>query len=129
MNRKISLMIGIILLAIALIFVMYAFHHPEMSLPLTLRTTFRIYGIYLWLIFQFLLEIPVFSRIFQGLSFRKNLIMVILFLFIAAVFYNMEIKERLTEPEIYNFIRAFIITGGIGIGLENLYHCLKKYKK
>lgn len=108
---------------------MYAFHHPEMSLPLTLRTTFRIYGIYLWLIFQFLLEIPVFSRIFQGLSFRKNLIMVILFLFIAAVFYNMEIKERLTEPEIYNFIRALIITGGIGIGLENLYHCLKKYKK
>ena len=37
--------------------------------------------------------------------------------------------ERLAEPEINNLKRAFIIIGGIDIGLENLYLCLKDYKK
>lgn len=62
MNRKRSLMIGLILLVIAVLFLAYAFGHPEGAFPWSNRVTFILYGVYLALLFKFLIEIPFAGR-------------------------------------------------------------------
>ena len=63
MNKKTSLLIGIFLLIIAVCFISYAVNHPEATFPWNNRVTFMFYGIYIWLIFKFLLAIPVLKAI------------------------------------------------------------------
>lgn len=52
MKKKISLLIGIFLLIIAVCFIGYALNHPEAAFPWGNRVTFILYGIYVWLLLQ-----------------------------------------------------------------------------
>ncbi len=46
MSKKVSRIIGIIMLAAAVIFVIIALTHPEMSMPFNNGVTYAIYAIY-----------------------------------------------------------------------------------
>ena len=63
MNRKTSLIIGVSLLVIAICFIGYAANHPEAAFPWSNKVTFMLYGMYSWLIFKFLLDIPILQKI------------------------------------------------------------------
>ena len=58
MKKATSLVIGAFLAAIAVCFVSYAAGHPEASFPWSNRITFMIYGVYVWLLLKFLVDIP-----------------------------------------------------------------------
>ena len=62
MKKKTSIILGILLLLIAVIFVGVAVSHPELSVPWSLRATYMFYGFYVWLLFRFLLVTPFFSK-------------------------------------------------------------------
>lgn len=47
MTKKLSRIIGIVMLALAVAFVIFAFSHPEMSFPWSNTITYLLYGIYL----------------------------------------------------------------------------------
>lgn len=46
MNKKISKTIGLVMVVIAIIFVVFAFNHPEMSFPWNNTITWVLYGLY-----------------------------------------------------------------------------------
>lgn len=46
MTKKLSRIIGIAMLALAVAFVIFAFSHPEMSFPWSNTVTYLIYGMY-----------------------------------------------------------------------------------
>ena len=46
MNKSISRIIGLIMLIIAIVFIMFALNHPEMSFPLNNTITWLMYGVY-----------------------------------------------------------------------------------
>ena len=46
MNKKISRIIGLVMVAIAIVFVVFALNHPEMSFPWSNAVTWGIYGLY-----------------------------------------------------------------------------------
>lgn len=47
MTKKFSRIIGIVLLALAVAFVIFAFSHPEMSFPWSNTVTYLLYSVYL----------------------------------------------------------------------------------
>lgn len=47
MTKKFSRIIGIVLLALAVAFVIFAFSHPEMNFPWSNTITYLLYGAYL----------------------------------------------------------------------------------
>ena len=46
MKKSISRIIGLIMLIIAIVFIMFALNHPEMSFPLNNTITWLMYGVY-----------------------------------------------------------------------------------
>ena len=68
MKRKKSLVLGMILVFSGLCFAIFAATHPEASFPWGNRITYMLYGMYLWLLFKFLLDILLFKRIRKGLQ-------------------------------------------------------------
>ena len=46
MKKSISRIIGLIMLIIAIVFIMFALKHPEMSFPWTNTITWLMYGVY-----------------------------------------------------------------------------------
>lgn len=117
MNKKTSILIGTSLLAIAICFVCYAFNHPEASFPWGNRITYLFYGVYIWLLFKFLLDIPVFQKIksttSDGMPMRA-----IIFFMIAIVFFIMEITGE--SVNVYTIIRGFVVVGGVDVGIESV---------
>ena len=47
MNKKISRIIGLVMVVIAIIFVVFALNHPEMSFPWDNTITWVLYGLYI----------------------------------------------------------------------------------
>mgnify|MGYP003299410217 CR=1 FL=1 len=47
MNKSISRIIGLIMLIIAIVFIMFALNHPEMSFPWNNTITWLLYGLYI----------------------------------------------------------------------------------
>lgn len=123
MKKKSSLIIGIILLIMASCFVGYALNHPEVSLPWSNRVTFMLYGSYIWMIFKFLLDIPVLRAI-RDKKFSGGIINAILFFVLAAGFFLMEITGE--KVDIYTIIRGFIVIGGVDLGIENLLFWIRQ---
>lgn len=117
MNKKTSLLIGVFLLVIAVCFIGYAINHPEATLPWSNRVTFMLYGIYVWLLFKFLLDIPVLQQI-RKTPLKGSLIRSIIYFFMAIVFLVMEISGETVD--FYTFVRGFIVIGGVDVGIENL---------
>lgn len=126
MKKKTSLLIGISLLVIAVCFMGYVFNHPEAAFPWSNRVTFMIYGIYIWLLFKFLLDIPVLQAVSKTPP-NGSLIRAIIFFFIAIVFFIMEILGKTVD--IYTIIRGFIVIGGIDVCIENLSLWIKQRNK
>ena len=46
MKRVYSRIIGVIMLIVAIVFIMFALNHPEMSFPLNNTITWLMYGVY-----------------------------------------------------------------------------------
>jgi len=46
MNKKISRIIGLVMVVIAIVFVVFALNHPEMSFPWSNTVTWVLYGLY-----------------------------------------------------------------------------------
>ena len=46
MNKKISRIIGLVMVVIAIVFVIFALNHPEMSFPWNNTITWVLYGLY-----------------------------------------------------------------------------------
>ena len=47
MKKSISRIIGLIMLIIAIVFIMFALNHPEMSFPWNNTITWLMYGVYI----------------------------------------------------------------------------------
>ena len=45
-NKKISRIIGLVMVVIAIVFVIFALNHPEMSFPWSNTITWALYGLY-----------------------------------------------------------------------------------
>lgn len=125
MKKKTSIIIGTFLLFIAVIFVGVA-SHPEFSFPWSLRITYMLYGLYVWLLFRFLLVIPVFQHM-KGASSNGSIIRAIIYMLMAIVFFMMEITGD--KVDIYTFLRGFIVTGSIDVCCENIYLFVKGKRK
>ncbi len=125
MKRKTSLIIGIVLLVIAIVFIVYALHHPEAAFPWSNRISFLFYGIYFWLLFKFLLDIPVHSKNGDTTS-KKSLLQSVIWLFASIVFFLMEITENYVG--INTILRGFIIIGGLDEGISGLHRWIKLKK-
>lgn len=46
MNKKISRIVGLVMVIIAIVFVVFALNHPEMSFPWSNTVTWVLYGLY-----------------------------------------------------------------------------------
>ena len=46
MNKKIARIIGLVMVVIAIVFVVFALNHPEMSFPWNNTITWALYGLY-----------------------------------------------------------------------------------
>ena len=123
MKKKSFLIIGIILLIVANCFIGYALAHPEASFPWSNRVSFMLYGIYIWMIFKFLLDIPVLKAIRDKKS-KGGIINAIIFFVLSLGFFLMEITgDRI---DIYTIIRGFIVIGGVDLGIENLLFWIRQ---
>ncbi len=122
MKKKIYLLIGIFLLIIAVCFMCYVFNHPEAISPWGNRVTFILYGIYIWLLFKFLLDIPVLKTN-KKIPSDGSLIRALFFFFVAIVFLIMEIAWD--KVNFFTIIRGFVVIGGIDRGIENLLIWIK----
>ena len=123
MKKKSFLIIGIILLIVANYFIGYALAHPEASFPWNNRVSFMLYGIYIWMIFKFLLDIPVLKAIRVKKS-KGGIINTIIFFVLSLGFFLMEITGD--KVDIYTIIRGFIVIGGVDLGIENLLFWIRQ---
>lgn len=55
MNKTISRIIGFVMLVIAVVFVLFAFNHPEMSFSVGAPITYLLYGVYGCIMMVFLI--------------------------------------------------------------------------
>ena len=123
MKKKTSIILGILLLLIAVIFVGVAVSHPELSVPWSLRATYMFYGFYVWLLFRFLLVTPFFSKK-QDEKKCGSILRAIVFLLMAVGFFLMEITGD--KVDIYTFLRGFVVTGSLDVAFESIYLFRKK---
>ena len=115
MNRKTSLLIGAGLLTIAVCFLFYAAIHPEASFPWSNRITFMSYGVYIWLLLKFLVDIPFLSNKRKAHS-RSNLISAIGYFCMAIVFFLMEVTGDTVN--LFTILRGFIVVCAVDFGIE-----------
>ena len=115
MKKKTSFIIGIILLAAAGCFIMYATKHPEATLPWDNVTTFTLYGAYIFLLMEFLLDIPFWKD--KRLAEPENVLLKIV---IYALMAFLQFLNRPAEAGIIALCRGFVIFGGREMALENL---------
>lgn len=116
MKSRTSIIIGTIMLIIAGGFVSFAMQHPELSFPWSQRITFMLYGAYIWFVFRFLIDIPVFRRNREKTD--KSIVRAVGFFLMAAVFLAMEITGDTVN--IYTIIRGFIVVGACDVAIENI---------
>lgn len=116
MKSRTSVIIGTIMLIIAGGFVAFALQHPELSFPWSQRVTFMLYGAYIWLVFRFLIDIPVFRRNREKTG--KSTVRAVTFFMMAVVFLAMEMTDDTVN--IYTIIRGFIVVGACDVAIENI---------
>ena len=122
MKSRTSVIIGMVMLIIAGGFVAFAMQHPELSFPWSQRITFMLYGAYIWFIFRFLVDIPVFRR--NRKKIGKSTVRAVIFFMMAVVFLVMEMTGDTVN--IYTMIRGFIVVGACDVAVENI---CKKHEK
>ena len=122
MKKATSLAIGAFLAAIAVCFVSYAAGHPEASFPWSNRITFMIYGVYVWLLLKFLVDIPFLSSKRKAQS-RCNLLSALGYFCMAVVFFLMEVTRDTVN--LFTIIRGFIVVCAADFGIENVLYWRK----
>lgn len=116
MKSRTSVIIGTIMLVIAVGFVAFAIQHPELAFPWNQRITFMLYGAYIWLVFRFLIDIPVFRRNREKTG--KSIVRAVVFFLMGVVFLVMEMTGDTVN--IYTVIRGFIVVGACDVAIENI---------
>ena len=119
MKKSTSLTIGVVLAVIAVCFVRYAAGHPEASFPWSNRITFMLYGVYVWLLLKFLVDIPFLSRKRKALR-RGNLTYALGYFCMAVVFFLMEVTGD--KVDMFTVLRGFIVVCAVDIGLESILY-------
>ena len=122
MKRKTSLSIGAVLAAIAVCFVVYAAGHPEASFPWSNRITFMIYGVYIWLLLKFLVDIPFLSNKRKAQR-HGNLVSALGYFCMAVVFFLMEVTGDTVN--LFTIIRGFVVVCAVDFGIENVLYWRK----
>ena len=122
MKKSTSLVIGAILAAIAVCLVGYAVCHPEASFPWSNRVTFMIYGVYVWLLLKFLIDIPFLTKKRKAQS-RGSLMSVLGYFCMAIVFFLLEVTGD--KVDAFTILRGFIIVCAADFGLESLFYWRK----
>ena len=117
MKRATSLVIGAFLAAIAVCFVSYAAGHPEASFPWSNRITFMIYGVYIWLLLKFLVDIPFLSNKRKAQS-RGNLLSALGYFCMAVVFFLIEVTGD--KVDLFTILRGFVVICAADFGFESL---------
>lgn len=117
MKTKTSVSIGIAMLIIAGIFIAFSVQHPELSFPWSLRVTYMLYGAYIWFVFRFLVDIPVFRK--NRVKVDKSVTRPVIFLLMAVGFFVMEVTGDTVN--IYTVIRGFVVVGSCDVAIENLF--------
>lgn len=115
MKKKTSIFIGIVLLAAGLCFAGYSMLHPEASFPWSNRITFLLYGVYIWLVFDFLLVIPLFRR---EQTSAGSLAASLLYLFMAIIFFAMEVTDT-EEADVFTILRGFVVSGALDMAVQH----------
>ena len=116
MKSRTSVTVGIIMLLIAGVFVAFAMQHPELSFPWSQRVTFMLYGAYIWLVFRFLVDIPVFRK--NRAKVNKSILRAVIYFMMAVTFFAMEMTGN--SVNIYTIIRGFIVVGACDVAIENI---------
>ena len=124
MNRKTSLLIGAGLLTIAVCFLFYAAIHPEASFPWSNRITFMSYGVYIWLLLKFLVDIPFLSSKRKAQS-RGNLLSALGYFCMAVAFLLMEVTGD--KVDLFTILRGFVVICAADFGFDGLL-CWHKNK-
>ena len=122
MKKATSLVIGAFLAAIAVCFVSYAAGHPEASFPWSNRITFMIYGVYVWLLLKFLVDIPFLSSKRKAQS-RGNLLSALGYFCMAVVFFLMEVTAD--KVDVFTIFRGFVVICAADFGFESLLNWYK----
>ena len=122
MNRKTSLLIGAGLLTIAVCFLFYAAIHPEASFPWSNRITFMSYGVYIWLLLKFLVDIPFLSNKRKAQR-HGNLVSALGYFCMAVVFFLMEVTGDTVN--LFTIIRGFVVVCAVDFGIENVLYWRK----
>ena len=122
MKKATSLAIGAFLAAIAVCFVSYAAGHPEASFPWSNRITFMIYGVYIWLLLKFLVDIPFLSSKRKAQS-RGNLLSALGYFCMAVVLFLMEVTGDTVN--LFTIIRGFVVVCAVDFGIENVLYWRK----
>ena len=76
MKKSISRIIGLIMLIIAIVFIMFALNHPEMSFPWNNTITWLMYGVYFLVTVVLLIAPKMKSQPIQGAGSFKNSILI-----------------------------------------------------
>ena len=116
MKIKTSIIIGVTMLIIAIGFVAFAMSHPELSFPWSQRITFMLYGAYIWFMFRFLIEIPIFRK--KREKEDKSTIRAVIFFVMAIGIFLMEITGETIN--VYTILRGFIVVEVCDVAIENL---------
>ena len=122
MNRKTSLLIGAGLLTIAVCFLFYAAIHPEASFLWSNRITFMSYGVYIWLLLKFLVDIPFLSNKRKAQR-HGNLVSALGYFCMAVVFFLMEVTGDTVN--LFTIIRGFVVVCAVDFGIENVLYWRK----
>lgn len=123
MKSRTSVIIGMVMFIVAGVFVAFAMQYPELSFPWSQRITFMLYGAYIWFMFRFLVDIPIFRKNREEAD--KSVLRAVIFFMMAVVFFVMEITGHTVN--IYTIIRGFVVAGACDVAIENL--CKKDTKK
>lgn len=119
MKKIHSLIIGISLVTFAILFVVYALHHPEAAFPWSNKVTFIIYGVYAGVIFNFLIAIPLGRDIRQkSETISRNIMAAILYIILAAIFLIITLTDKTVS--IYTVLQGFIIFASCDLAIENM---------
>lgn len=99
----------------AVCFLRYAANHPEVTFPWDNVTTFTLYGAYIFLLMEFLLDIPFWRE--KRLAEPKNVLLKIV---IYALLAFVQFLNRPAEAGLIALCRGFVILGGREMAVENL---------
>ncbi len=119
MKKKYFLGIGIILAGIAMGCCLWASQHPEMQFPWGQKVTYIFYGVYIWLMFECLIDMPFLYDKRDDRSLRRD----ITYFCMAAIWLVWTITD---EVNWLTVARGLIVAGNCDLGISNLRGWIKK---